>query len=295
MKPLVREIGSRRTAALLAVCAGACILAAAALLTACAQKQIPPAAPSATAPAATPASVPASAALTPAEKEWLAKKGTLQVGAFNDYPPFGTVDKSGQAAGMSVDYWRLVGERLGVKVAFTPVIFADQIEGLKIGRFDSLAGIFPLPERKQWFDFSRTFYVIDTRIYVDPAHAANTTLKSLDGLTVAVVDADSGQQLAKNAGLKTLVVKGYPEAVQAVSSGAAQATILDQLVADYYIKQLKLSSKVKAVGAPVAKGQMTMPVRKDDAILLGILNKGIEMVGESEMEGIYEKWMGQGQ
>jgi hypothetical protein len=70
-------------------------------------------------------------------------------------------------------------------------------------------------------------------------------------------------------------------------------TILDQLVADYYIKQLKPSGKVKAVGEPVAEGQMTLPVRKDGTVLLGILNKGIEMVGDSEFEGIYEKWMGQ--
>jgi len=43
----------------------------------------------------------------------------------------------------------------------------------------------------------------------------------------------------------------------------------------------------------VASGEMTMPVRKEDTMLLGILNKGIEMVGDSEFEGIYEKWMGQ--
>jgi hypothetical protein len=35
-----------------------------------------------------------------------------------------------------------------------------------------------------------------------------------------------------------------------------------------------------------------MPVRKDDVVLHGILDKGIEMVGDSECEGICEKWMG---
>ncbi len=194
---------------------------------------------------------------------------------------------------MAVDYWNLVAERLGVAVAFTPELFADQLDGLKQGRFDSLEGIFPLPEREQWFAFSRAYYMIDTRIYVDAAHAGSTTLESLKGLKVAVVDGDSGQQLADDAGLSTLVVKGYPQAVKAVASGAAQATILDQLVADYYITEFKLATKVEAVGKPVASGEMTMPVRKDDTMLLGILNKGIEMVGDSEFEGIYEKWMGQ--
>ena len=288
MRPQVRPIQSRRPGALPVLLAIAGLLAAAALLGACGQQEAASPSPSASAsPAASPGS------LTAAEQEWLAQKGTLQIGAFSDYPPFGFADESGQAVGIAADYWKLVAERLGVEVAFTPVLFADQLEGLKQGRFDSLEGIFPLPEREQWFAFTRAYYMIDTRIYVDAAHTGSTTLKSLKGLKVAVVDGDSGQQLADDAGLSTLVVKGYPQAIRAVAAGAAQASILDELVGDYYIKELKLAKKVKAVGKPVASGEMTMPVRKDDAMLLGILNKGIEMVGDSEFEGIYEKWMGQ--
>ena len=270
----------------------ACILAAAAMLGACGQQQAAHPSPSASALAsASPASSPAS--LTTAEKDWLAQKGTLQIGAFNDYPPFGFVDKNGKAVGIAVDYWKLVAQRLGVEVAFTPELFADQLDGLKQGRFDSLQGIFPLPERKQWFAFSHPFFVIDTRIYVDAAHTGHTTLKSLEGLKVAVVDGDSGQSIASAAGLTTVVVKGYPQAVKAVASGAAQAMILDQLVADYYIAKYGAGAQVKAVGKPVAVGEMTMPVRKDDTVLLGILNKGIEMVSDSEFAAICDKWMGQ--
>ena len=262
------------------------------LLGACGQQEAASPSPSSSASmSASPAASPGS--LTAAEQDWLAQKGTLQIGAFNDYPPFGFVDASGQAVGMAVDYWNLVAERLGVAVAFTPELFADQLDGLKQGRFDSLEGIFPLPEREQWFAFSRAYFTIDTRLYVGAAYTGHKTLKSLKGLKVAVVDGDSGQQLAVAAGLPTVVVKGYPEAIKAVAAGVAQATILDELVGDYYIQQFKLANRVKAVGEPVASGDMTMPVRKDDTMLLGILNKGIEMVGDSEFEGIYEKWMGQ--
>lgn len=278
------------SAVMLGVCVSAFILAAAALLGACggAQETAPP---TPSAPATTPA--PSSSSLTAAEKDWLAQKGTLQIGAFNDYPPFGFVDKGGIAAGIAVDYWNLVAERLGVQVAFTPVQFVDQLDGLKQGRFDSLQGIFPVAERRQWFRFSRAWYTVDTRIYVDAGHAANATLASLKGLKVAVVDGDSGQQLADDAGLTTLVVKGYPEAVKAVASGRVQAMILDQLVADYYIEEFGVAGKVKAVGEPVASGKMTPPVRKDDAVLLGILDKGIGMVAPDEVQAISDKWMGQ--
>ena len=107
------------------------------------------------------------------------------------------------------------------------------------------------------------------------------------------MDGDSGQTIADKAGLKTVVVAGYPQAVKAVGSGKAEAMILDEMVADYYIRRFKLGAKVKAAGTPVATGVMTMPVRKDDTVLLGILNKGAAMVGTAEFNGIEEKWTGQ--
>ena len=174
--------------------------------------------------------------------------------------------------------------------------FSDQLDGLKTGRFDSLEGIFPLPERARWFAFSRPYVTIATRIYTVAGATDLATLEALKGakgLKVAVVDGDSGQAIAEKAGLKTIVVAGHPQAVKAVGSGRAQAMILDEMVADYYIRQFKLGAKVKAAGAPVATGLMTMPVRKDDTVLLGILNKGAEMVGTAEFNSIEEKWTGQ--
>ena len=273
-------VSMRRPAPYLAI---AVVLALASIaLSACGSDQAVAPSPSASSPTA----------LTAAEQDWLAQKGTLQVGSFSDYPPFGFVDEKGQAVGIAVDYWNLVADRLGVKVAFTPVLFAEQLDGLKQGRFDSLQGIFPLPEREQWFAFSQPYTTIDTRIYVDAAHTDRTTLAALEGLEVAVVAGDSGQQLAEDAGLTTLVVKSYPEAVAAVAAGKAQAMIMDELVAEYYITESDAAVKVKAVGEPVAAGEMTLPVGKDDTVLLGILNKGIEMVDESEVQAISDKWMG---
>ena len=79
-----------------------------------------------------------------------------------------------------------------------------------------------------------------------------------------------------------------------MADGKAQAMILDEPVADYYIKDLGLQDKVKAAGEPVASGLMTLPVQKGDAELLAILDKGIYMVGDAEFEGIYESYVGAG-
>ena len=248
--------------------------------------------------ASSPASSPASGStLTAEEQAWLAETKELAVGAFNDYPPFSFVaDEGGEPAGIAIDYWTLLGERLGVEIAFSPTSFSNQLDWLKQGKVDSLTGIFPLEERKQWFAFTQPWMAIDTRIFVDAGNKDATTLDELKakGLTVAVVKDDSGQSIADDAGLKTLVVEGYNQAVEAVGTGDAQAAILDEPVGVFYAKEFGYDGEVMAVGDPVASGMMTLPVNKENTMLLGILEKGIGMIGDSEFEGIQEKYMGEG-
>jgi ABC-type amino acid transport substrate-binding protein len=235
--------------------------------------------------------VPAPAdPLTLAERQWLEQKHTLLVGAFSDYPPFGFVDENGLAVGVTVDYWRLLAERLGVSVVFVPGLFSEQVEGLKAGTLDSIAGMFPLPERAKSFDFSDPYCTVETHIYVDTAHADRTTVESLKGLAVAVVAGDIGQELADRAGLSTLVVKGYPQAIMAVGSGKAQAMIIDRPVAEFYLPRYGLAGAIQEVGAALGTGNVTMPVRKGDVMLLGILNKGCALISAAEVRAIFEKW-----
>ena len=227
--------------------------------------------------------------LTAEEQAWLSDKGTLRVGAFNDYPPFGFVDGNGEAVGIAADYWRLLGERLGVGVEFEPTLFDTQLQNLKDGTVDSLEGIFPLESRKEWFAFTSPFFDIPTRVFTDGATGI-TSLDDLKGVKVAVVKGDSGQQIADDAGLDTLVVPGYEEAVQAVGDGKAGAAILDQLVGEYFAAQLGFTG-MQAVGEAVAEGQMTLPVQKDNAVLLGILEKGQQMISDVELQEIVDAWM----
>ena len=237
-------------------------------------------------------SSPAANLLTPAEQQWLAQKHTLLVGAFSDYPPLGFVDENGLAVGVTVDYWRLVAGRLGVSVVFLPGFFSDQVEALKAGRLDSMVGMFPLPERAQYFDFSGSYCTVETYSFVDPEHLDRTTLDSLRGLTVAVVTGDIGQELADRAKLSTLKVKGYPQAVMAVGSGKAQAMIMDGPTAEYYILRYGLTGKLQKVGQALGAGQVAIPVRKGDTMLLGILNKGRTLVSAAEVDAIFAKWLG---
>jgi ABC-type amino acid transport substrate-binding protein len=91
--------------------------------------------------------------------------------------------------------------------------------------------------------------------------------------------------------LKTLVVAAYPEAIKAVGAGKAQATIVDELPADYHISRCVLSDTVVQAGQLPDDGVMTLPVRKDDTVLLGTLNQGMASIDDAEMLAIRDTWM----
>ncbi|MBU2547464.1 MAG: transporter substrate-binding domain-containing protein [Proteobacteria bacterium] len=229
--------------------------------------------------------------VTAEESAWLKSHGPIQVGAFNDYPPFGFVDQQGRAQGISVDFWRLLASRLGFEVRFHPVSFNQQLDGLRSGRFDSLAGIFPLPKRARDFDFTAPYMIIDTRIFVQPRHDNVRGFKDLVGLKVGAVKGDSGQVLAETFGLKTTPYSNYEEAIQALADDKVSAIVMDELVV-YYVRALRgLQDRIKPAGPPVDEGKMTLPVKKGNPVLIGLLRKGTALISAGEVKAIAEKWL----
>jgi ABC-type amino acid transport substrate-binding protein len=231
--------------------------------------------------------------LTPAQRAWLVQKGTIQIGVFNNYPKFGFLNEAGQPVGLSIDFWNLLAAKLNFKVQFHPASFDNQLKGLENGRFDSLAGIFLLPGRRAKIDFSEPFYTITTCIYVAPDRTGIKTLADLKGLKVGVVEGDSSQDLAKGAHLAPTLFITYDETVMALAKGKVQAIILDCPVVDYFIRKNCLQDKICRVEPSVARSQMTLPVKHGNAMLLGILNRGLALITPEERQKIEKKWSGE--
>jgi ABC-type amino acid transport substrate-binding protein len=230
--------------------------------------------------------------LTPAQRAWLARKGTLNIGVFKNYPTFGFLNEAGHPVGLSIDYWNLLAAKLHFKVQFHPASIDNQLKGLENGRFDSLAGIFPLPDRRAQIDFSEPFCTINTCIYVAPDRTGVKNLADLKELKVGVVEGDSGQGLAKRAHLTPTLFITYGETVMALAKGRVQAIILDCPVVDYFIRKNSLQDKIRRIELPVARSQMTLPVKHGNAMLLGILNRGLSLITPEERRQIEKKWSG---
>ncbi|MBW1803141.1 MAG: transporter substrate-binding domain-containing protein [Deltaproteobacteria bacterium] len=231
--------------------------------------------------------------LTPQQRAWITNHGTIKVGMSQYYPPITFMDKLGEPQGTAVDFWRLLSAKLQFWVQFYPDLFENQFKGVRSGKYDSIGAVFALPERKPFFDFTKPYTTVRTCIYVKPRHAKMKNLSDIKELKVAVVSGDSGEVLARKAGLNPSSLPTYREAVFNLSQGDADALIMDEPVVSYFIKKFDLQKKVVRVGEPVDEDQSTLPVRKGNAMLLGILNRGIDLVTKGEWAEIERRWLGE--
>jgi ABC-type amino acid transport substrate-binding protein len=68
--------------------------------------------------------------------EDLQKAGVMKVGMCPEYPPFETVNESGEIEGFDVDLANAIAEKLGVKTEFVNTPYEGLIAGLQNGDFD---------------------------------------------------------------------------------------------------------------------------------------------------------------
>ncbi|MEW5914238.1 MAG: transporter substrate-binding domain-containing protein [Thermodesulfobacteriota bacterium] len=227
------------------------------------------------------------------ERAWVKEHGPVKVGVHQNYPPFSFLEQDGKPAGICIDLWRFMADKLKFKVQFFPLDMQQQQDDLQAGRLDSLGGIFPLASRKATMDFSAPYYAVSTSIFVNIQTKNVSKLADLAALKVGAVQGDSGQTICAAGGIKPQLFTGYGDAVLALGQGRLQAIVMDEPVVLYYRRKLGLLDKVEwATGRPVVdRNDLALPVKKGNAVLLRILNKGLAAAGGSEMQRIRERWV----
>lgn len=86
--------------------------------------------------------------------------GILRVGTSADYPPYAYYKDDYQLDGFDVAMMREIGQRLGVQVEFSDIVFDTLDESLALGQIDTaVSAISITEERSQYFDFTNVYFV----------------------------------------------------------------------------------------------------------------------------------------
>lgn len=228
------------------------------------------------------------------ERAWLDQRHTVRV-RIGEHPPWEI--NSPEAAGMAVDYLRIIGELFGIDFRFVPA--ADSwVQG-----FEDMAGahrhydLLPAAKRTDERlaklamseDYLRSPWTIFTRKDTQDLHDLN----DLRGRTVAVERGYVMEGLLKatEPAIVLSIQESTRDALLAVSSGTADAYVGNLLVADYLMQADGIVNLKVAGSTSFGEHKQAMVTRKAWAPLISLIDKGLNAIPAEQHIAIRQRWL----
>lgn len=125
--------------------------------------------------------------------EAIKEAGVIKVGTSADYPPFESVDESGNKVGFDIELMTEIASRMGVELEWVDMPFDSLIAAVQEGKIDASISAFNYSEeRDQMIDFSEAYYTSEdaftvaegfTGVIVNPEDVANFKVGVQTGTT----------------------------------------------------------------------------------------------------------------
>ncbi|WP_329069228.1 ABC transporter substrate-binding protein [Amycolatopsis sp. NBC_01480] len=201
---------------------------------------------------------------------------TLRVGTLSDAPPNVYLDK-GQFTGFDNELLRAIAAKENLKLEFASTDFSALLGQVASGRYDiGSSAIAQTEERKKTVDFSAA-YDFETMSIQAKQGTPITGEQALAGKRVAVIQATVGDNwlTTKVPAAQAVRFPDYASALAALKTGAVDAYILDQSIAEKNVAANPGLVVVQSFTTDVPHG---FAVKKGDTQLLGKLNDGLSQV-----------------
>lgn len=220
------------------------------------------------------------------------EKSVLVVGMELAYPPFEGKDAAGNPAGVSVDFMKDFGKKIGKEIRIENISFDGLIPALVTGKVDMVMSSMTITaERAKTVDFSEPYANALLGILTNKV----SNVKSIEDLNqkgrkIAAKIGSTGYLFAQKH-LTNATVTALPDesaCVMEVSTGKADGFLYDQLT--IYRNWQKNPDTTNAVFIPFQDVEpWGVAVRKGDKNLLKALNSFIE---ESKKDGEFDRLTG---
>ncbi len=169
---------------------------------------------------------------TGSDSEYIKNKGTLVIG-ITVFEPMDYQDSSGEWIGFDADLAKAFAESLGVRAEFQIIDWNNKVFELNGKTIDAVWNGMTLTDEVTSAMECSTAYCNNAQIVVVPkeSEAQYQTVESLSSLTFAVESGSAGMEQAAALGLSYIEVEDQATALLEVSSGTADAAIIDSLMA----------------------------------------------------------------
>mgnify|MGYP001348439549 CR=1 FL=1 len=234
--------------------------------------------------------------LTPAERAWLEEHPRIRIAPDPNFPPIEYFDEQGNYRGVVADYFEVIQQRLNYRFEIVRLeTWDDVIMQAKARQIDGITAAQITPERSEYLLYTQPILDIPNVIIMRNDSDQTYQLGDMGGMAVAIT---------RNNALDEYIRTNYPEitimqvkddltALQDVSFGRADATVVNQAIASYLIREKGIAN-LRVVGDSGKTNSLSIATRSDVPLLNSIMKKGLAAVTQSERDAIYSRWVSLG-
>lgn len=231
--------------------------------------------------------------LSPEERAFVRAHPPLRVHNELDWPPYNF--NEGSPTGYSIDFFNLVAERAGFQVEYiSSPSWREFMQMIETRQLDVMLNIADTEDRRRFLRFTRPYLIVSAGIYVRNGHGQLNSLAALKGHTVAVPEGFFFEERLRKYSpeIRLLLKRNALESLQAVATGAADATIGTVDVQDYLIRQQGLDNLLLANHLDDNRftAVMHLAVHRDAPMLHRILQKSMDALDETAVARINQRW-----
>lgn len=223
---------------------------------------------------------------------------TIVVGLDVSFPPMGFLDEDGEIIGFDIDLAKEVFKNLGYDVKFQNINWDSKEMELESGAIDVIwNGLSWSQERSENMTLTKS-YMKNSQVIIVNSKSDIYNISDLEGKDVSVQKSSTGaSSLRKNdisSALKNIYeVESMVNALNEVSMGMSDATVVDEVVAKYYLEETNLKSDFRILEENLESENYVIAVKKgNDKFKEEIESSLIDLVENKKAEEISNLWFG---
>jgi len=228
------------------------------------------------------------------ELAFMEEHPVIRIGVDPGFVPFEFIDENGEHKGIAADYLALISEKTGLRFEIVKgLTWPEAYDMALTGKVDVLPAIGKTEEREEHFLFSEPYYYYKRVIVTRDTDTDVSGIDDLEGFTVAVQRNSSHHSyLLSCQKINLSLYDSVEAALTAVATGEEKAFIGNLATTSYLIRSNGLTNLRFVSFEAEEHHSLHLAVRKDWPELVGIFNKTLDSITDSEKLAINNKWIG---
>ena len=230
--------------------------------------------------------------LTTPEEEYLKQKKKITMCIDPDWMPFEKFE-NGKHIGMSAEYFKIFQKNIptSIEVIYTNT-WSQSLEYAKSRKCDILSLAMETPERKEYLNFTKPYLSVPVVLATKLNITFIDKIKYLKNKKIGVVKNGAFSQLLKNEykNLEIIEIDTVNQGLQKVENGELYGFV-DTIISIGNQLQNNFTGMLKISARFDEKMNLSIGVRNDDPVLVGIFEKIIQTLSEESKYKILNKYI----